>query len=86
MLYVPGIGKRHPFSCGEATLPGRHASITLKGPSQLGRVCGALLGSVLAVGLGPGPRAPYYARSAGDGARALGCIVHFRSPLAICVR
>jgi hypothetical protein len=36
MLYVPGIGKRHPFSCGEATLPGRHASITLKGPSQLG--------------------------------------------------
>jgi hypothetical protein len=40
--------------------PGRHISITLKGPSQLGggRDCGPLLGSVLAVGLGPDPGLP----------------------------
>jgi hypothetical protein len=33
-----------------------------------GRVCGALLGSVLALGLGPRPRVPYYARIIGDSA------------------
>jgi hypothetical protein len=30
----------------------------LKGPSQLGESCGALLGLVLAVGLGPDPGSP----------------------------
>jgi hypothetical protein len=30
----------------------------LKGPSQLGESCGALLGLVLAVGLGPDPGFP----------------------------
>jgi hypothetical protein len=33
-----------------------------------GRVCGALLGSVIALGLGPRPGAPYYARIAGGNA------------------
>jgi hypothetical protein len=36
MLYVPGIGNRLSFSCSKADTPGRHISVTLKGPSQLG--------------------------------------------------
>jgi hypothetical protein len=51
-----------------------------------GRVCGALLGSVLALGLGPRPWASYYAQTAGGSAWALGCTVHFGSPLAIYAR
>jgi hypothetical protein len=34
---------------------GRRIPVTLKGPSQLGESCGALLGLVLVVGLGPDP-------------------------------
>jgi hypothetical protein len=37
---------------------GRRIPVTLKGPSQLGDSCGAFLGLVLAVGLGPDPRFP----------------------------
>jgi hypothetical protein len=56
MLYMPGIGQRHtPSFVARQTHLGRHISVTLKGPSQPGRVCGALLGSGLALGLGPRP-------------------------------
>jgi hypothetical protein len=34
---------------------GRRIPVTLKGPSQLGECCGALLGLVLSVRLGPDP-------------------------------
>jgi hypothetical protein len=54
--------------------PGRCIPVTLKGPSQQGESCGALLGLVLAVGLGPTPGSP----SAFDtGALVFGC-GHFR--------
>jgi hypothetical protein len=33
MLYIPGVGKRYSVVCGEADAPGRHISVTLKGPS-----------------------------------------------------
>jgi hypothetical protein len=49
---------------------GRRIPVTLKGPSQLGESCGALLGLVLTVRLGPDPGSP----SAFDmGALAFGC-------------
>jgi hypothetical protein len=37
---------------------GQRIPVTLKGPSQLGESCGALLGLVLVVGLGPDPGFP----------------------------
>jgi hypothetical protein len=49
-----GLGRDSPSVVARRTNPGRHTSVTLKGPSQLGKVYGALLGSVLA--LVPGPR------------------------------
>jgi hypothetical protein len=42
----------------------------LKGPSLLGESCGALLGLVLAVGLGPDPGSPY---AFDPGALVFGC-------------
>jgi hypothetical protein len=49
---------------------GRCIPVSLKGPSQLGESCRALLGMVLVVGLGPDPGFP----SAFDmGALACGC-------------
>jgi hypothetical protein len=56
-----GLGRGSPSVEARQTHPSRYTFVTLKGPSRLGEVCGALLGSVLAVGPGPGPRAPYYA-------------------------
>jgi hypothetical protein len=50
-----GLGRGSPSAVARQTHPDRHTSVTLKGPSQLGRVYGALLGSVLASGLGPRP-------------------------------
>jgi hypothetical protein len=80
------LGRGTPSVVARRTHPGQRISITLRGPSQLGESLRALLGLGFALGLGPGPRAPYYARSACGGARALGCNVHFGPPLAICVR
>jgi hypothetical protein len=68
MLYVPEIGKRHSFCCGEADTLGSACFHHLEGSFPTGGEFGALLSTVLAVGLGTGPRAPYYARSAGGGA------------------
>ena len=53
-----GLGRGTPSVVARRTHPGRHISVTLKGPSQLGESCGALLGLVLAVGLGPDPGFP----------------------------
>jgi hypothetical protein len=50
---VPGRGT--PSVIARQSPPGRHIPVTLKGPSQLGESCGALLGLVLAVGLDPDP-------------------------------
>ena len=53
-----GLGRGSPSVVARRTYPGRHISVTLKGPSQLGESCRALLGLVLAVGLGPDPGSP----------------------------
>jgi hypothetical protein len=50
--------KRYSLSRSKIVTPGRRIPVTLKGPSQMGESCGALLGLVLAVGLGPDPRFP----------------------------
>jgi hypothetical protein len=49
---------------------GRCIPVALKGPSLLGESCGALLGLVLAVGLGPDPGSPY---AFDPGALVFGC-------------
>jgi hypothetical protein len=36
MLYVPGLGRGTPLVVARWTHPGRHTSVTFKGPSQLG--------------------------------------------------
>jgi hypothetical protein len=36
MLYIPGVGRGTPLSVARKTHPGRHISVTFKGPSQLG--------------------------------------------------
>jgi hypothetical protein len=36
MLYIPGVGRGTLLSVARRTHPGRHISVTLKGPSQLG--------------------------------------------------
>jgi hypothetical protein len=36
MLYIPGVWERYSVICGKANASGRHISVTLKGPSQLG--------------------------------------------------
>jgi hypothetical protein len=53
---VPGRGT--PSVIARQSPPGRHIPVTLKGPSQLWESCGALLGLVLVVGLGPDPGFP----------------------------
>jgi hypothetical protein len=55
MLYVPGIGKRHSFSCGKADTPGSAYFRHLEGSFPTRREFVDLLGSVLALGLGPRP-------------------------------
>jgi hypothetical protein len=50
--------KRCSFSHIMIVTLGRRIPVTLKGPSQLGESCGALLGLVPTVGLGPDPRSP----------------------------
>ena len=55
---APEVRKRYSFSHSKIVTPGRRIPATLKGPSQLGESCGALLGLVLAVGLGPDPGFP----------------------------
>jgi hypothetical protein len=55
MLYVPEIGKRHSFCCGKADTPGSACFHHLEGSFPTRGEFGALLSSVLAVGLGPGP-------------------------------
>jgi hypothetical protein len=52
-LMFQGLGSDTPSVVARRTPQGQHASVTLKGPSQLGESFGALLGSVLGVGLGP---------------------------------
>jgi hypothetical protein len=51
-------GRGTPSVIARRSPPGRRIPVTLKGPSQLGESCGALLGLVLAVGLGPDPGFP----------------------------
>jgi hypothetical protein len=53
---VPGRGI--PLVIARQSPQGRRIPVTLKGPSQLGESCGALLGLVLSVGLGPDSRFP----------------------------
>jgi hypothetical protein len=56
VLYVPGNGKRHSFSCRKANTPGSAYFRHLEGSFPTGgRVCEALLSSVLTFGLGPQP-------------------------------
>jgi hypothetical protein len=65
---APVDRERYSFSCGKIVTPGSCIPVTLKGPSQLGDSCGALLGLVLAVGLGPDPGFP---SASDEGALAL---------------
>jgi hypothetical protein len=53
---APGGGT--PSVVARRSPSGWRIPVTLKGPSQLGESCGALLGLVLAVGLGPDPGFP----------------------------
>jgi hypothetical protein len=78
-----GLGSCTPSSVAKRTEPGRHTFDTLKGPSQLGRACGAPLGLGFTARLGPRPEAPYYARTVDGNAGALGYTVHFGLLLAI---
>jgi hypothetical protein len=55
---APVVRKRYSFSRSKIVTPGRRIPVTLRGPSQLGESCGALLGLVLTVGLGPDPGFP----------------------------
>jgi hypothetical protein len=56
---APGVRKRNSFSCSEVVTPGSAYFHHLEGSFPAGgEFCGALLGSVLAVGLGPDPRFP----------------------------
>jgi hypothetical protein len=50
---APGVRKRYSFSCSKVDTPGTAYFRHLEGSLLARRVCGALLGSVLAVGLGP---------------------------------
>ena len=55
---APVVRKRYSFSHSKIVTLRSRIPVTLKGPSQLGESCGALLGLVLAVGLGPDPGFP----------------------------
>ena len=80
-----GFGSGTPSSVARRTHLGRHPSITLKCPSQLGRVCGALLGLGFALGQGPRPGAPYYAQTVDDSTGAPSCNMHFGLLLATII-
>jgi hypothetical protein len=53
-----GSGRGTPSVVARRAFPGRHASVILKVPSQLGESLWSLLGSVLTVGLGLRPQGP----------------------------
>jgi hypothetical protein len=53
---APAPGGGTPLVAARQSHSGRLIPVTLKGPSQLGDSCGALLGLVLVVGLGLDPR------------------------------
>jgi hypothetical protein len=55
---VPASGGGTPSVVARWLPLGRRIPVTLKGPSQLGESCGALLGLVLIVRLGPDPGSP----------------------------
>jgi hypothetical protein len=55
---APAPGGGTPSVIARRSPLGRCIPVTLKGPSQLGESCGALLGLVLSVGLGPNLRFP----------------------------
>jgi hypothetical protein len=81
-----GFGSCMPSSVAKRTDLGRHTFDTLKGPSQLGRACGAPLGSGFTIGLGSRPGAPYYARTVDSNAPSLaGSSNLFRKPVVSCI-
>jgi hypothetical protein len=55
---APVSGRGTPSVIARQPPLGQRIPVTLKGPSQLGESCGALLGLVLVVGLGPDPGFP----------------------------
>jgi hypothetical protein len=55
---APVVKKRYSFSHSKIVTPGQRIPVTLEGPSQLGKSCGALPGLVLVVGLGTDPGFP----------------------------
>jgi hypothetical protein len=67
---APPPGGGTPLVVGRRLPSGRRIPVTLKGPSQLGESCGALLGLVLTVRLGPDPESPSVFD---EGALVFGC-------------
>jgi hypothetical protein len=63
-----GLGRGSPSVVARQTHPGRHTSVTLKGPSQLGESLWSPSRFSTRLGLGPRPRAPYYAQTVGGSA------------------
>jgi hypothetical protein len=55
---APAPGGGTPSVVARRLPSGQRIPVTLKGPSQLGESCGALLGLVLTVRLGPDPGSP----------------------------
>jgi hypothetical protein len=55
---APAPGEGTPSVVARRSPSGRCIPVTLKGPSQLGESCRALLSLVFAVGLGPDPGSP----------------------------
>jgi hypothetical protein len=55
---APVVRRRYSFSRSKIVTPGSAYSHHLEGSLQAGGGCGALLGLVLAVGLGPDPGFP----------------------------
>jgi hypothetical protein len=67
---APAPGEGTPSVVARQSSSGPCIPVTLKGPSQLGESCGALLGLVLAVGLGLDPGSP---SAFDEGALVFGC-------------
>jgi hypothetical protein len=67
---TPAPGGGTPSVVARRSPSGRRILVTLKGPSQLGESCRALLGLVLAIGLGPDPGFPF---AFDEGALVFGC-------------
>jgi hypothetical protein len=67
---APAPGGGTPSVVAGRLPSGRRIPVTLKGPSQPGESCGALLGLVLAVGLGPDLGFP---SAFDEGALVFGC-------------